>query len=252
MHDLVGDGRQIGRAVDDAGRLAAQLQRGGRQVARGRLGHPAAHRRGPGEEQVVEGQRGKLGRHVGPPQEDGKLVGGKALVHQLRHQGRSVRRQFAGLEHDAVAGGQGHQRRPQRQLDRVIPWRDHAHHAQRLALDACLGRLQVDGRGHPLRLHPARQMAAQLTDHRAQHEQVGHLRQIRRPHPEVRLHRIAQCLGVVLDECAHALKPVPPDRQGNIHLEAAGLVLGVETGAQGEIGRGLAHGRMVRPGTDPG
>ena len=240
---------EVAGLVDDAGRLAAELQRHRRQVGGGFGSDLAPDGGGAGEEQVVERQAGEPGGQRGVALDHAELVGIEGFVHQTRHQFRGARREFAGLEHDAVACRQRGGRRRQGQLHRIVPRRDDAHNAQRLPLDIGGGGLEVDRCGHLDRLDPARQVLVQVADEAAQQEQVGHLGEVARAHAKVGLHRVAQGLAVAVDEPAQAPKAVAPQGQGHVDLGAAGLVLGVKEGVHGQGKRVLGHADDDRTGT---
>ena len=179
MRDLEGCVLHVAVAVDDAWRLAAQLQRGGREVLRRSLGHLAPDSRRAGKDQVIEGQRCEQGCQVGIALHHAELVGGEKLRHQRCQLRRSVGREFTGFEHDPVACCQRGDGRGQRQLHRIVPRRNHAHHAQGLAGNPGRGGLQHQGRGHFLGLHPAPEVAQGVRQQAAQHKKVCHLRQQR-------------------------------------------------------------------------
>ncbi|MNZ69421.1 hypothetical protein D3C78_877190 [compost metagenome] len=224
---------------DQAGGLAAQLQRGRRQVHRGGLGHAPAHGRGAGEHQVIEGQARELGRHIDIALHHAELVGREKLRHQRRQLGRGVGREFAGLEHHAVARGQRRDGRRQGQLQGIVPGRNHAHHTQRLALYARPRGQQVQRRAHFLRLHPARELAQTLIEQIAQHKEIRHFGQTRRTHAEIGLHRRRQHRPMLLQHLAHTQQSLAAHQQRHIHLSAAGLVLDFKQAM--EIGRNHAH-----------
>ena len=96
----------------------------------------------PARGRAGEGDRAHRRRH-GDRRADLGGAAGDEIQHALRHAGgdkglgqaiaaeRRIRRR---LEHDRVAGDQRRRDLARRDRHRKIPWRDHGHHAQRLAL----------------------------------------------------------------------------------------------------------------------
>ena len=107
-------GLHIAVLRNDAGRLAPELQRGGRQVHGCRLRHTPPHGRGAGEQQMVELQTRELRGHGHVPLDHAELFGCKELGDQFTHFCRGMRRQLAGLEHHAIARRQRRDGRRQR------------------------------------------------------------------------------------------------------------------------------------------
>jgi hypothetical protein len=89
-----------------AGRLAAQLQRDGREILGCRAHHIAPDRRGPGKEQVVEGQRHEFASEVGPAVHDRKQRRIEMTRDESREEFARSRRGFRHLHEDAVARGE--------------------------------------------------------------------------------------------------------------------------------------------------
>ena len=83
--------------------------------------------------------------------------------HFLQQRGKP-RHQFARLDHHPVAGGERADRRRQRQLQRIIPRRDDADHAERLRDQAIFGRHELQRGRDPLRRHPFLQMLCGVLD----------------------------------------------------------------------------------------
>ena len=69
-----------------------------------------------------------------PPSTTRPRRGRGTRATRLRERGRRARRELRGLDHRAVAGGDGAEQRRERQLDRVVPRRDHEHDAERVAV----------------------------------------------------------------------------------------------------------------------
>lgn len=62
---------------------------------------------------------------------------------------------------------------PSASLQRIVPRRDHADHAQRLRQQAVAARQEMHLRGHAARAHPATQVAQGMADAGAHHEQFS-------------------------------------------------------------------------------
>jgi hypothetical protein len=98
--------------VEDRRRFSAQLQRRRRQVLRRSLRDEASDRRRSGEDQMIEWQFREGLADLGVAENDEKLLRLEIFAGELRHQFGRARRQLRGLRHNAVAGGEGRQRRP--------------------------------------------------------------------------------------------------------------------------------------------
>jgi len=149
--------------------------------------------------------------------------------------------QLAGREHHAVTRRQGGDGRCQGQLHRVVPWRYHAHHTQRLALDVCAGRLQKQGRTHPAGLHPLGQVAQRVRQQGTQHKEVRHLGEAGRTHAKVGLHGRCQQRAMLVEHFGNAQQPLAAHQQWHIHMRAARLALKIEMG----VDVGGCHGRII-------
>ena len=211
--------------IDDARRLAAQLQRGRREVRGRRLRDLAAHLRGAGEHQMIERQRCHEGRNRRIALHHAHLVGRKELRNQRRELRRSVRREFARLDDHAIASSERVDGRPQRQLHRVVPWRDDAHHTERLRLHVGARRHQIQRRARAARLHPLGELLEHMRELCAQHEEIGHFGETLRTHAKVRLHRSRQHGRVFFDEFLQPEQTLAAHQQGHLHLRPAGLAL---------------------------
>ena len=93
-------------ASHDRGRLAAQLERHGSEVRRGRGHHLASHRGRPGEEQVVERQGDESPRDVGAAVHDREHLRSEPRRDEPGEEGARARCGLGHLDDHAVAGGQ--------------------------------------------------------------------------------------------------------------------------------------------------
>ncbi len=125
---------------------------------------------------MVERQAGESRADFRPALHDRDLVLGEKLAEHFRQQFRGARRQFRGLQHDAIAGGKRGDHRRQRQIDRIVPWRDDFDDAKRLDQDFRAVRPEFEPDGNALRLHPSWQMpqgVARRSMHRPDFRQQG-------------------------------------------------------------------------------
>ena len=136
--------------VNDARAFAAQLQRHGREPARGLFHHQPANGHTAREKDIVEFlfQQGFVFR--ASALHDGDMVRREAAFHKLPQNAAGGRRVRAGLEHRAVARRDRADQRVQREHERIIPRAHHQRHAQRLGHDeAAGGELRQRGFGAP-------------------------------------------------------------------------------------------------------
>lgn len=136
--------------VNDARAFAAQLQRHGREPARGLFHHQPANGHTAREKDIVEFlfQQGFVFR--ASALHDGDMVRREAAFHKLLQNAAGGRRVRAGLEHRAVARRDRADQRVQREHERIIPRAHHQRHAQRLGHDeAAGGELRQRGFGAP-------------------------------------------------------------------------------------------------------
>ena len=119
---------------DDCRRLAAQLQRHRRQVLRGGLHDGLSRSRRPGENQMVEGQRGEFpGRDT---RQKGYEVFGDDPGYQALQEAAESLGVGSHLDHAPVPRRKGGCQRADGELQGIVPRRDDAHHAFRLGDDA--------------------------------------------------------------------------------------------------------------------
>ena len=150
--------------VDDRRRLAAELERHGDQVRAGRPHDGAPDARAAGEHEVVERQRGEGLADVGAARHDRDLIFRKDLPHHGDDQLGRLRRVLGGLQHRAIAGGDGGCERHQAEARGIVPRRDDADDAERLEHDLCGSRTELHGDAPRARTHPAPQVPAQIVD----------------------------------------------------------------------------------------
>ena len=216
---------EVAGRIEDRRRFAAQLQGHRRQVLRCRLGHHSSDGGGAGEEQVVERQFGESLAGLGIADHYRHFVLGEELGHDALQQFGKSRRQLRRLDHDPVAGGDGRYRGRDGQLIGVVPGRDDAHHAQRLAHQAVAGGEVLHGGGHAPRLHPALEMALRMADGPADQNEFGHLRFVGRTVAEVGADRLDDLRRMLF---AHRREPgqaIPAHCERRIHLPGKGRSL---------------------------
>ena len=118
---------------EDVGALAAQFQRGRNQVVGRGLRDDAAGGGGAGERDLGDALAGGQ-RHAGfaaVAVDDVEHARRQQVGNQFGHHQDADRRRFGGLEHHAVAGGDGRSQLPGRHQDREVPRDDLPDHAQR-------------------------------------------------------------------------------------------------------------------------
>ena len=113
-----------------------------------RQGHLAAYGGRAGKEQMVQRQGSQIGCGSGIALQHSQFVVGKMAWHQIGQQRAGMRRVFAGFDDDAVACCQRTDHRAQCQQQRVVPGRNHAHHAQRHRLHPGPRRPQLQRRAN--------------------------------------------------------------------------------------------------------
>jgi hypothetical protein len=153
---------------------------------------------------------------------------------------------FGRLEQHVVAGSDRGDQRDQGQVHRIIPWRHHADHADRLAPHLCACRPQAPADADAARFHPATQVAAQVVDLGDHRHRIGEQRLVRRAVAEVGLdrrdHGVAaglECLAQA-SEVVEALPCVRP-----LPLPCGAQT--IEAGAQiGDGGAGGIHRTTIR------
>ncbi len=185
VHHAAGSLGHREAAPDNGRRLAAEFQRDGSEILGSRAHHMAADAGRAGEEKVVEGQPAERLRDFGLSVRDrdlafGEMQGGKAFEKGSRSRGR-----FRHLHHGAVAGREGGDQGTYRQIERVIPGHDDAHHPERLGHHCRRAGLEPETGGPAFRPHPATQMAARVADALQGRKDLEQLRFVAGPVSEV-------------------------------------------------------------------
>ena len=205
-----------------------------------RLRHAPPHRGGAGKQQVIELKTRELRGHPHIALDHAELLRCKKLSDQFSHLGRGIRCQLTGFEHDTVARRQCGDDWSQRQLHRVVPRRDDAHHTQWLALYPGLAGLQHQRCAHALAFAPFRQMLERVLEHIAHQHQIQHFGPALRTHAKILLHGRAQRRAVFIQHLLQAQQTLAPHQQRCIDLRAAGLVLQVKNAMQVHV----VHARL--------
>jgi hypothetical protein len=200
--DALGRLLEIGGGIDDRRRLAAELERDGREIAsRGLRDQPPDPGR-PGEHEVIERQARKgfcdLVLDAGHEQ----FGGIEFLRDRLPQQRGKVRRELARLDDDQVAGGDGADRGRERQLQRIIPGRDDADDAERLRHQPIARGQELQRSRHALRRHPAFQMFCRVPDLGEHHHRLGDIGFDRRAVAEIGRDSLPEALFIVGDDSA--------------------------------------------------
>ena len=112
-------------------------------------------------------------------------VGREDFRQQLAQESAGARSVFRRLEVDVVAGGDRGGQRDQRQVDGVVPGRDHPDHAHRFRPRFRPRRQEAPAHADPVRLHPSTQVAAQVVDLVEHGHAVGDARLVQRTVAEV-------------------------------------------------------------------
>jgi len=163
-HDALDRHAQIGALVHDRRRLAAELERHGREVLCRRLQHLLADRGRAGIEDVIEGEPGEEFRDLGAALGDGDHVGGQPLGEDVRDQGRRPRRRLGGLDDHPVARGERRRERTDRQIQGIVPGGDDQRDTLGLPEDLAAG-AEKDGAGAAaLATHPGPDAARGIAD----------------------------------------------------------------------------------------
>ncbi len=183
---------------------------------------------------------------------DEQLSGIELLGNGLLQECRKVRHQFARLDDDTVAGGDRADRGRQRELQRIIPGRDDADHAERLR-DQPVARGQELQRGrHALRRHPGLQVFCRMPDLGEHQHRLGDIGLHRRAVAEIGRDRLPEALLVLADNSAQPRQPVEALGQIRRRLGPRSRGHGVEgvrecqlRGARQGLVQGLVHGLVV-------
>ena len=238
---------------DQHRRLAAQFQRQRGQVGGGGGHHLAPDRGRAGEHQVVERQRRECRADLGTAGGNRDPIRREHLRQQAAQELGGARGVFGRLQVHVVAGGDRGGQRDQRQIDRVVPRRDHAHHAQRHRPDLRACRQQPPAHADPLRAHPAAQVLAQVVDAVEHGHAIGDPRFVHRTVAEIGGNRRGHLVHPPLQRGAQALQVVaalPEIRRGGLPAGAQALQGGGEIGdggVRGDVGESI-HAPECSPG----
>ena len=165
---------EIDGVVDPHGRLAAELQRHGREVLGCGPHDHAPHGRVAGEEEVVEAVL-QQPRGLRDTALDHAHAVGQLLLQGPAQRLGHVRGVLGGLDHRGVPGRERAHQRRQQQLHRVVPRSDDQHGAQGLRLDPAAGGTQHRSRSHGPRRHPGGQAATDVAQLGERHADLGEL-----------------------------------------------------------------------------
>ena len=237
--------REIGGAVDDGGRFAAEFERDRRQIAPGRFGDETADAGRAGEDQMIERQRREALRDLVLDAGDDHFGGVEFGRDHLFQQRGKPRHQFARLDHHPVARGDRAHRRRQRQLQRIIPGRDDADDAERLRDQPVFGRHELQRGGDAPRRHPFLQVLGGVLDF-AEHEHRFREQGLdAAAMAEIRRDRRFETGLVVGDDRAQPRQPVETlleRRRGLRPRQVEQAVKGVIQGALARAFQWLVHG----------
>jgi hypothetical protein len=173
--DTLGRHLEVRRAIHDRRALSAELQGDRGEVLRGRRHHDPADRPVARVEDVIEPLREELGRLCDASLDHADRVAVDVPGELGRDERAGRGRDLGGLHDDGVAGGDRADQRTDQQAEGVVPRRDDQHHAERLAVDEALARLEDERRRDLRRLHPPRERPLRV---RHLGRAVGDLRRI--------------------------------------------------------------------------
>ena len=230
---------QIGIFQNQRGRFAAQFQRERGEVGSRRLHHQAADGGGAGEKQMVKRQRGKSRSHIRAALHNGQLIGGKIVRHGIGQPAAERGRMLRGFYHGAVAGGKGADQRADAEKKRIIPRRNHAHHAHRLRHNAVFRRPERPRHRRLARPHPALAVAQRMADalERGHHfQQIGF---VAAAPAEIGADGGLYGFAVRVQHIGKLLQTLLPQRPRHFDMAARSLVKQLET--IGQIGRFHKH-----------
>ena len=165
--------RRIRRFIYHHRRLAPQLQRHAARMRRRRSHHELPHRGRPREINVVKRLLQHGLRHLDAPLNARHLLGREDGLHNLGAHRRNVRREFRWLEHHRAAGRNRRHHGAEQQLQRIIPWGHHEHHALRLRAHPTRRAHHRQSPRHPLLAHPPTQAAPDRLELRLEHIDFG-------------------------------------------------------------------------------
>jgi hypothetical protein len=184
---------------------------------------------------MIERQRGKgfCDLVVDPGHQHFASV--ELLRDHLGQQRGEPRHQLARLDHDAVARRKGCHCRRQGQLQRIIPRRDDADHAERLRDQAVFGGRKLQRGGDALRRHPSLQMFGGVLDLTQHQHGLGDRGLDRAAMAEIRRDRLLEPRLILRNRRPQPLQPVEPKFERRCGLAARQLELAVKGLLQGVL-----------------
>ena len=237
---------RVGR--DDAGALAAKLERHGCQVLCGGLHHDAPDARTASEENAVEALGKQRGRSIRTARDERDRIAVHVLRHQRGERLGCVRCQFARLEHGAITRRKRTDQRREQKLHRIVPRRDDQGDAEWLRQDASGTGPQRPRNAGTMPAHPARktrQGVIDFPDHVAGLGDLG----LERGLGEIRCDRRNQPAFALPQKPAQRLKLFAPPRDvaGAARIEGAAQPGDETRRIQRRVHDGLRN--FLRPGS---
>ncbi len=222
VRDAAGDDREVRVSGDDGRGLPAQLERYRGQVRRRGLHDDPPDARVPRVEDVVEplGEE-RLGL-LDASLDDRDPVRVQVAPDQPGEGLRCRGRELGGLAHHRITGGDRGRHRGEKELDRVVPRRDHERHADRLPDDPRAGRLQHPANPDAFRAHPRVDVAEQPVDLAEDERDLADPGLDRRPAQVLAEGRLQRARSVAEEPLHRAeLRPAPRQRTRAPGLEPA-------------------------------
>ena len=229
-HDPLGSGLD-GEIRTDHGRcLAAQFQRHRCQVACSVSHHCPTRGSRARKQQVIEGQRRECRPAAATVVKEVQLFLREILGADLDQQCGQMTRVLRHLDHRPVACCQDRGQRAERQVEREVPWHDHAHHAQRLGNHA----VRSAGKHHhvdvaALRLHPTLEVLRAVLDGFEHHEELGEQGLKLRTTAVVAVDRLDKTVAVVLQQPSQRVQVGQALSPRGLRIGEIGGALMVET-----------------------
>ncbi len=209
-----------------------------------------------GEEEVVEGEPGEGVAHGGTALDHRHALRRERLPQQCGERAGGGRRVLAGLDQHPVPRREGRGGRHQGEHDRVVPARDHAHHAEGLGHDPDLGQERVQRGRPPLRRHQPAQVPPEPPDVGQGRDDLTADGLEPRPGAEVRLDGDVEPLPPGEDRVLERTEVLQPLRagRGTVAQERGALALeqlvqgsGVHRPKDSRGGRGVSRGSRSGP-----
>ncbi|ABA50173.1 hypothetical protein BURPS1710b_0408 [Burkholderia pseudomallei 1710b] len=210
---------------DDHGRLAAQLERDGREVLGGRAHHVPADVRRAGEEQMIERQPAERRADLRIAVDHRDVIAREGFRDQFLEQLRRARRQFGHLDDRAIAGGERADERARGEQHRVVPRHDDADDAERLWHHLRARGAQPLVHRPALRLDPALAVLERLVDFLFREPDLGHQHFFLRAMAEVRVDRGGERIAVLEQHLAQRAQVVGARRPRRVRRAQIGGAL---------------------------